>query len=62
VTNNRSLNVLPSIGPGGQVLFTSYAKRNPDLWMSAGRLASRISTQPGLNLGGVMSPDGGRSP
>ena len=58
VTNNRSLNVLPSIGPGGQVIFTSYAKRNPDLWMSAGGSLSRISTQPGLNLGGVMSPDG----
>jgi len=58
VTNNRSLNVLPSIGPGGQVLFTSYAKRNPDLWLSAGGSLSRISTNPGLNLGGVMSPDG----
>lgn len=59
ITNNRSLNILPSIGPGGQVLFTSYAKRNPDLWMSAGGSLSRISTQKGLNLGGVMSPDGG---
>jgi len=58
VTNNRSLNVLPSIGPGGQVLFTSYAKRNPDLWMSGGGSLSRVSTQPGLNLGGAMSPDG----
>ena len=58
VTNNRSLNVLPSIGPGGQVLFTSYAKRNPDLWMAGGGSLSRVSTQPGLNLGGVMSPDG----
>jgi TolB protein len=58
VTNNRSLNVLPSIGPGGQVLFTSYAKRNPDLWISSGGAPSRVSSQPGLNLGGVMSPDG----
>ncbi len=58
VTNNRSLNVLPSIGPGGQVLFTSYAKRNPDLWMSAGGNLKQVSKQPGLNLGGVMSPDG----
>lgn len=58
VTNNRSLNVLPSIGPGGQVLFTSYAKRNPDLWISSGGAPARVSSQPGLNLGGVMSPDG----
>ncbi len=58
VTSNRSLNILPSITPGGQVLFTSYAKRNPDLWMGGGQL-SRISKQSGLNLGGTMSPAGG---
>ncbi|TPV93857.1 MAG: hypothetical protein B7733_18260 [Myxococcales bacterium FL481] len=60
ITSNRSLNILPSIGPGGQVLFTSYAKRNPDLWVSrGGGQPQRISKYPGLNLGGVMSPDGG---
>ena len=58
VTSNRSLNILPSIGPGGQVIFTSYAKRNPDLWMTGGGELKRVSSQPGLNLGGVMSPDG----
>ena len=59
VTANRSLNILPSIGPGGQVLFTSYAKRNPDLWMSGGSGGStRVSKYPGLNLGGVMDPSG----
>ena len=59
VTGNRSLNILPSLGPGGQVIFTSYAKRNPDLWMSSGGGPKRISKYPGLNLGGVMSPAGG---
>ena len=58
ITSNRSLNILPSLNPGGGVLFTSYAKRNPDLWMSSGGAPSRISQYPGLNLGGVMSPDG----
>lgn len=58
VTANRSLNVLPSLGPGGQVLFTSYAKRNPDLWVSDAGPPVRISHFPGLNLGGVMSPRG----
>ena len=58
VTNNRSLNILPSMTPTGSVLFTSYAKRNPDLWMSSGGAPKRISKYPGLNLGGVMSPDG----
>ena len=59
ITGNRSLNILPSLGPGGQVIFTSYAKRNPDLWMSAGSSPRRVSKQPGLNLGGAMSPNGG---
>jgi TolB protein len=58
VTENRSLNVVPSLGPQGQVLFTSWAKRNPDLWLSARGKQTRISSLPGLNLGGVMSPDG----
>jgi TolB protein len=59
ITTNRSLNILPSIGPGGQVLFTSYAKRNPDLWISSGGGPRRLSKYPGLNLGGAMSPNGG---
>ena len=58
ITSNRSLNILPNIGPGGEVVFTSYAKRNPDLWMSGGGSANRISKFPGLNLGGSVSPDG----
>ena len=59
ITGNRSLNILPSLGPGGQVIFTSYAKRNPDLWMSSGGGPKRVSKYPGLNLGGAMSPNGG---
>jgi TolB protein len=58
ITSNRSLNILPSLNPGGGVLFTSYAKRNPDLWMSSGGSPTRVSKYPGLNLGGTMSPDG----
>ncbi|NJK33215.1 MAG: hypothetical protein HC927_12865 [Deltaproteobacteria bacterium] len=58
ITANRSLNILPNIGPGGEVVFTSYAKRNPDLWMSSGGSPTRVSSFPGLNLGGAVSPDG----
>ncbi len=58
ITANRSLNILPNIGPGGEVVFTSYAKRNPDLWLSSGGSPQRISKFPGLNLGGAISPDG----
>lgn len=54
VTSNRSLNILPNIGPGGEVVYTSYAKRNPDLWLGS----TRVSKYPGLNLGGAISPDG----
>jgi TolB protein len=46
------------MGPGGEVAFTSYAKRNPDLWVSSGGAPKRVSKYPGLNLGGVFSPDG----
>jgi TolB protein len=59
VTSNRSLNILPNMGPGGEVVFTSYAKRNPDLWISSGGGPTRVSKFPGLNLGGAVSPDGG---
>lgn len=58
VTSNRSLNILPNMGPGGEVVFTSYAKRNPDLWISSGGGPTRVSKFPGLNLGGAVSPDG----
>ena len=58
ITSNRSLNILPAMGPGGEVVFTSYAKRNPDLWMSSGGTPKRVSKFPGLNLGGAVSPDG----
>lgn len=58
VTSNRSLNILPSMGPGGEVVFTSYAKRNPDLWITGGGGPNRVSKFPGLNLGGAISPDG----
>jgi TolB protein len=59
ITSNRSLNILPNMGPGGEVVFTSYAKRNPDLWISSGGGPTRVSKFPGLNLGGAVSPDGG---
>jgi TolB protein len=58
ITSNRSLNILPHMGPGGEVVFTSYAKRNPDLWLAAGGNPVRVSKFPGLNLGGAISPDG----
>lgn len=54
VTSNNDINVLPSWGSGG-VLYTSYMSGDPDLYMGS----TAISSRPGLDSGGVMSPDGG---
>lgn len=63
VTSNGSQNILPSWHPGGgQLLYTSFVRSTPDLWMipSGGGRPKRISTRPGLNTGGVFAPDGGK--
>jgi TolB protein len=57
VTNNRSVNILPAWGPGGAVMYTSFANGNPDLVSGSG--GNVISSQPGLNSGGAMRPGGG---
>jgi len=60
---NGKLNILPSWGPGGGgLLFTTYAHLNPDLYfvgLGGGR-PRKISSYPGLNTGGVYSPDGSK--
>ena len=62
VSKARSLNILPSWSPNGRwILFTSYARRNPDLYRvpsAGGTLPKRVSRRTGLNSGAVMSPDG----
>lgn len=63
VTSNGSVNMLPSWHPsGGGLLYTSFVRGTPDLWLipSVGGKPRRISTRPGLNTGGAFSPDGGR--
>ena len=60
VTRNVTLNLLPEWSPdGGSVVYTSYKRGNPDLWItdiSSG--ASRSLASGGLNTGGAFSPDG----
>ncbi len=62
VSKRKSLNILPSWSPDGRnILFTSYVRRNPDLYrVSAlgGVLPRRVSKRNGLNSGARYSPDG----
>lgn len=59
-TTGGSLNLLPSWTPDGNgLLFTSYRLNNPDLFeKQLGGKARRLSSKPGLNTGGQVSPDG----
>ena len=63
VTNNGSQNILPSWHPSGSgLLYTSFVRESPDLWMVAagGGKPRRLSTRSGLNTGGVFAPDGSK--
>lgn len=63
LTNNGSQNYLPAWAPaGGSILYTSFVRGTPDLWLipSAGGKPRRISTRPGLNTGGSFAPDGSK--
>jgi TolB protein len=63
ITRNQTLNVSPAWSPDGRsLLYTSYKRRNPDLFLIdliSGR-ETLLSQRPGLNLGAKMSPDGTR--
>lgn len=60
ISNTGTQNVLPAWSPSGQIAFTSYLWRNPDLFVVAGGggRANRISKWPGLNTGAAWSPRG----
>ena len=55
VSDNGSLNMLPSWGPDGrEVAYTSYRDNNPDLFLGD----QKFSAFPNLNMGAEWSPDG----
>lgn len=58
VSRTGSLNVLPAWSPDGDLIYTSFMWKNPDLYRLGKNRAYRISKRPGLNTGGVFSPDG----
>jgi TolB protein len=63
VTRNSSINLLPAWSPGGGSLaFTSYMRRNPDLYVVAagGGRPRKLSTHKGMNTGAAWSPDGSK--
>jgi TolB protein len=61
LTKNKSLNLSPHISPDSrQVVFTSYLKGSPDLYvMNLGNKSMRKITSVGTNITPTFSPDGG---
>lgn len=62
LTKNDSINILPAFSPsGGLIAFTSYMRKNPDLYVSSGGgRPRRVARYPGMNTGASWSPDGSR--
>jgi len=61
ITENRSINLSPAWAPDGKkIAFTSYLRRNPDLYLIAedGKNLQPLSRYPGLNVSPSWSPDG----
>lgn len=63
LTRNGSINLNPDFSPDGrELLFTSYKRRNPDLYKRAlsNTVEVPVSNRKGLNITGTWSPDGSR--
>ncbi|MBU8895950.1 translocation protein TolB [Corallococcus sp. H22C18031201] len=54
-------NILPTLGPSGQVAYTSYRKNRPDIWVQTpGGEAKPLVTEGQMATGAAYSPDGKR--
>jgi len=61
ITQNQSINLSPTWSPEGRrIAFTSYLRRNPDLYLIDldGKNLQPLSRYPGLNVSPTWSPDG----
>lgn len=61
LTHDNSVSIGPNWGPGGrQLVYTSYLKSFPDVYLieiaTGGR--KRVANYPGLNTGATLSPNG----
>jgi TolB protein len=63
LTKNGSINLNPAFSPDGrEIIFTSYKRRNPDLYRRSLSNTAEIavSNRKGLNITGSWSPDGSK--
>jgi TolB protein len=63
VSNNSSINILPSWAPGGgQIAYTSFMRGNPDLYVApaGGGRPKKLVGYTGMNTGASWSPDGSK--
>ncbi|MBO5753300.1 MAG: PD40 domain-containing protein [Proteobacteria bacterium] len=60
VTRSSAIEMLPSWGPSGSVLLTSYAKGNPDLYSVVNGAGRRISSHLGMNSGAKYCAGSGK--
>jgi TolB protein len=60
VSNTGKQSLGPAWSPSGQIAFTSFLWKNPDLYLTGGSggRAARISKWPGLNSSPAFSPSG----
>lgn len=60
ITRDQSVSVAPKWGPGNRIVYTSFLKGYPDVYLiqvDSGK-RERISSYSGLNTGADLSPDG----
>ena len=63
VSRNTSTNMLPAWSPGGgQIVYTSYMRNNPDLYIAGagGGRPKKLASYKGMNTGASFSPDGSK--
>ena len=58
VSKTGNQNVLPAFGPSGELAWTSFLWKNPDLYLYAGGRPRRISRHSGLNTGAAFNSRG----
>lgn len=60
VVKHSAIQMLPTWGPSGSVLLTSYKSGTPDLYQAQGGVLRIISAERGMNSGAAYCPSNGR--